>query len=170
MLPIPGRIAAKWFGSAELSTATSVGVFGTQLGVSLSFLFPPMLVKNHESIEDIGSDLSFLSLSIAIATTANLLLLGLRKSTDVFIFFCFFYSPLPYTTYRVYCVIGYTVILFFYAVEYFNQIALVDQISFNCLVDSSNYIEFLYIGSSSDRVLIIEKKEAFIAHCTVSRP
>ncbi|XP_001604452.1 feline leukemia virus subgroup C receptor-related protein 2-like [Nasonia vitripennis] len=77
MLPIPGRIAAKWFGSAELSTATSVGVFGTQLGVSVSFLFPPMLVKNHESIEDIGSDLSFLSLSIAIAATANLLLVGL---------------------------------------------------------------------------------------------
>ena len=85
MLPIPGRIAAKWFGSAELSTATSVGVFGTQLGVAVSFLLPPMMVKNRESTEDIGADLSFLSLSIAAVTTCTLLFVAFGKFRSFFI-------------------------------------------------------------------------------------
>lgn len=85
MLPMPGRIAAKWFGSAELSTATSIGVFGTQLGISVSFLLPPMLVRNHEKTEYIGRDLFFLSMLIAVAASFTLLLLALRKCTMPYI-------------------------------------------------------------------------------------
>ncbi|KAJ8682012.1 hypothetical protein QAD02_017804, partial [Eretmocerus hayati] len=72
MLPIPGRVAAKWFGSNELSTATSIGVFGTQLGVAVSFLFPSIVVKNHDDMELVGKDLSSLSISIGIVATVVL--------------------------------------------------------------------------------------------------
>ncbi|XP_058794849.1 heme transporter FLVCR2-like isoform X2 [Phymastichus coffea] len=74
MLPLPGRVGAKWFGSDEISTATSVGIFGSQLGISASFLLGPVIVKNHDNKDDIGSDLSVLSMSLAIAATINLIL------------------------------------------------------------------------------------------------
>ncbi|XP_014207719.1 feline leukemia virus subgroup C receptor-related protein 2-like [Copidosoma floridanum] len=73
MLPIPGRLAAKWFGSHELSTATSIGVFGTQLGIAVSFLLPPMMVGNHEDPRKIGRDLANLSHAAAIAASLTLL-------------------------------------------------------------------------------------------------
>lgn len=79
MLPMPGRIAAKWFGSTELSTATSFGIFGTQLGIALSFLLPPIFVKNHANSDDVGSDLRTYQLYFAVATTITLLLVGLRE-------------------------------------------------------------------------------------------
>ena len=37
--------AAIWFPSDEVSTATSFGVFGNQLGVALGFVIPPLIVK-----------------------------------------------------------------------------------------------------------------------------
>ena len=79
MLPLPGRIAAKWFASSELSTATSLGIFGSQLGISVSFLVPPILVKNHKLISEIGKDLRNLSYFWAAATTLTLILVTLRK-------------------------------------------------------------------------------------------
>ncbi|XP_011165702.2 feline leukemia virus subgroup C receptor-related protein 2 [Solenopsis invicta] len=66
VLPIPGRLAAQWFPSTEHSTATSLGIFGNQLGVSLGFLSGPMIVKNHDSLDDIGKDLTRLCWIIAI--------------------------------------------------------------------------------------------------------
>ncbi|XP_011698243.1 PREDICTED: feline leukemia virus subgroup C receptor-related protein 2-like [Wasmannia auropunctata] len=69
VLPLPGRVAAQWFPSTQLSTATSLGIFGNQLGVSLGFLIGPMIVKNHDSLEDIGKDLSRLCLIVAIVST-----------------------------------------------------------------------------------------------------
>ncbi|XP_021935727.1 uncharacterized MFS-type transporter C09D4.1-like isoform X2 [Zootermopsis nevadensis] len=60
LLSIPPRLAAVWFGSNQVSTACSIGVFGNQLGMAAGFLLPPMFVKNHANIEDIGSDLSFM--------------------------------------------------------------------------------------------------------------
>ena len=79
MLPLPGRVGAKWFASNELSTATSLGVFGPQLGVSVSFLVPPIIVKNHDNIEDIGTELAFMFKCVAVATTICLLLTALCK-------------------------------------------------------------------------------------------
>ncbi|KAL0102949.1 hypothetical protein PUN28_018332 [Cardiocondyla obscurior] len=69
VLPLPGRIAAQWFPSTQLSTATSLGIFGNQLGVSLGFLLGPIIVKNHESLDDVGKDLSRLCWIVAILGT-----------------------------------------------------------------------------------------------------
>ncbi|KAJ8930747.1 hypothetical protein NQ314_016419 [Rhamnusium bicolor] len=41
----------------KVSTVCSLGIFGMQFGSALGFLVPPMIVKNHDKIEDIGSDL-----------------------------------------------------------------------------------------------------------------
>lgn len=79
ILPLPGRLAAQWFPSRQLSTATSLGIFGCQLGVAFGFLFAPMIVKNHESLDDIGNDLWRLCFIIAIITTVAFLLVVIRK-------------------------------------------------------------------------------------------
>lgn len=78
---LPPKLAAVWFGPNqvsvmhlnfvfffctiqfifEVSTACALGLFGTQLGVALGFILPPMLVKNHEDTAKIGDDLYFLT-------------------------------------------------------------------------------------------------------------
>lgn len=65
ILGVPPNVAAVWFGPEEVSSACAIGVFGNQLGVALGFLLPPMLVKNHEKLEDIGADLSQMSYILA---------------------------------------------------------------------------------------------------------
>ncbi|XP_014233938.1 feline leukemia virus subgroup C receptor-related protein 2-like [Trichogramma pretiosum] len=77
MLILPGRVAAKWFASDELATATSLGIFGPQLGVSLSFLLPPIIVKNHVEVDDIGPDLAYMFWWIAGASTVSLVLMSM---------------------------------------------------------------------------------------------
>ncbi|CAL8097037.1 unnamed protein product [Orchesella dallaii] len=57
ILGIPPLLAALWFGPDQVSTATSIGVFGNQLGVAAGFLLPTLLVKNGTQ-ESIGKDLS----------------------------------------------------------------------------------------------------------------
>lgn len=60
ILGLPAKIAAVWFGPNEVSTATSLGVFGNQVGVAIGFLVPPILVPNSDSLEQIGDDLSIM--------------------------------------------------------------------------------------------------------------
>ncbi|KYN30096.1 PREDICTED: feline leukemia virus subgroup C receptor-related protein 2-like [Trachymyrmex cornetzi] len=69
VLPLPGRLAAQWFPPNQLSTATSLGIFGTQLGVALGFLLGPIIVKNHKNLDDIGKDLTHLCWIVAIVCT-----------------------------------------------------------------------------------------------------
>ena len=45
ILELPPKIASIWFPSSEISTATSLGVFGNQLGVALGFLIPPLIIQ-----------------------------------------------------------------------------------------------------------------------------
>ena len=45
LIHIPPRLAAIWFPSNQVSTATSIGVFGNQLGVAIGFIIPPMFVS-----------------------------------------------------------------------------------------------------------------------------
>jgi len=45
ILELPPKIAAIWFPASEIATATSLGVFGNQLGVALGFLIPPKIIK-----------------------------------------------------------------------------------------------------------------------------
>ncbi|KAJ8921574.1 hypothetical protein NQ315_010479 [Exocentrus adspersus] len=57
ILSLPPKIAVTWFKANEVSTVCSLGIFGMQLGSALGFLVPPMLVRNHENLDDIGTDL-----------------------------------------------------------------------------------------------------------------
>lgn len=74
ILGVPARLAAVWFGSRQVSTACALGVFGNQVGVALGFLIPPAVVRNHDSIEDIGRDLKKLYYGTAIGPTIMLCL------------------------------------------------------------------------------------------------
>ncbi|XP_015602887.1 feline leukemia virus subgroup C receptor-related protein 2 [Cephus cinctus] len=69
VLPMPGRLAAHWFGANEVSTATSLGIFGSQLGIALGFVLTPIVVRKHENLDDIGVDLSKLFWGVAIIST-----------------------------------------------------------------------------------------------------
>ena len=51
ILHIPSRLAAVWFGSHEVSRATSVGVFGNQVGIALGFLLPPFIIRICKSVD-----------------------------------------------------------------------------------------------------------------------
>ncbi|KAI4454470.1 major facilitator superfamily protein-related [Holotrichia oblita] len=79
ILSLPPKIASIWFGPNEVSTACSIGVFGTQLGTALSFILPPLIVRNHDNLDDIGRDLSYLFYGVGAVITPIVIL--------VFIFF-----------------------------------------------------------------------------------
>lgn len=79
ILTLPGRLAAQWFDASEVSTATSLSIFGNQMGIALSFLFTPMIVKNHENLDNVGKDLSHLFWAVAIINTIAFLLIVIRK-------------------------------------------------------------------------------------------
>ncbi|XP_053497364.1 feline leukemia virus subgroup C receptor-related protein 2 isoform X4 [Ictalurus furcatus] len=55
ILGMPSRIASVWFGSNEVSTACSIGVFGNQLGIAIGFLVPPILVPNVEDMDELAN-------------------------------------------------------------------------------------------------------------------
>ncbi|KYM78165.1 Feline leukemia virus subgroup C receptor-related protein 2 [Atta colombica] len=80
ILPLPGRLAAQWFPPTQLSTATSLSIFGNQLGVALGFLLGPIIVKNHNNLDDIGKDLSRLCWMVAIVCTIAFALVLTCKS------------------------------------------------------------------------------------------
>lgn len=59
ILGIPAQLAATWFPPHQMSTATSIGVFGNQLGIALGFVLPAQLVpdQNDDNLSLIGHDL-----------------------------------------------------------------------------------------------------------------
>ncbi|XP_069694733.1 choline/ethanolamine transporter flvcr2b-like [Periplaneta americana] len=85
MLSVPPTLAAIWFGAKEVSTACSIAVFGNMFGIAMGFLVPPLLVKNHDNTDDIGSELS-----IMFYYTAGF-------STAVFLAAVFFFQDRPPT-------------------------------------------------------------------------
>lgn len=74
VLSVPARLAAVWFGSKQVSSACSIGVFGNQLGVAVGFLLPPMLVDSNGSQEKITHDLYVMFITVAIITSVILVL------------------------------------------------------------------------------------------------
>ncbi|KAK7873086.1 hypothetical protein R5R35_000367 [Gryllus longicercus] len=74
LLGVPARLAAVWFPSTELASATAVGVFGNQLGIAVGFLVPPFLVHNETNVDDMRPQLHLLFASTAVVTGALLLL------------------------------------------------------------------------------------------------
>ncbi|BFZ12642.1 hypothetical protein BsWGS_15681 [Bradybaena similaris] len=76
VLGIPARLAAVWFGSNEVSTATSLGVFGNQMGVAIGFGLPPEIVPNSTSVDVIGKELSNMAYgNAAFATVISILII-----------------------------------------------------------------------------------------------
>ncbi|GAA6109212.1 feline leukemia virus subgroup C receptor-related protein 2 [Tachysurus ichikawai] len=60
ILGMPSHIAAVWFGSEEVSTACSIGVFGNQLGIAIGFLVPPVLVPNVDDMDELAYHISIM--------------------------------------------------------------------------------------------------------------
>ncbi|ALC42030.1 CG1358 [Drosophila busckii] len=77
ILSLPARLAAVWFGPDQVSSATSVGVFGNQLGVAMGFVLPPMLVPNSESLDTVGKDLQMMFYLVAGLTSVLLVLMAI---------------------------------------------------------------------------------------------
>ncbi|XP_032786902.2 feline leukemia virus subgroup C receptor-related protein 2 isoform X1 [Daphnia magna] len=74
ILGVPPNVAAVWFGAEQVSSACSIGVFGNQLGIALGFLLPPIMVQDHDNVEDIGADLKRMFYIVAGVCTAFFLL------------------------------------------------------------------------------------------------
>uniref|UniRef100_A0A665UM56 Feline leukemia virus subgroup C receptor-related protein 2-like n=1 Tax=Echeneis naucrates TaxID=173247 RepID=A0A665UM56_ECHNA len=60
ILGMPSQIASVWFGTEEVSTACSIGVFGNQLGIAIGFLVPPVLVPNVDDMDELAHHISIM--------------------------------------------------------------------------------------------------------------
>ncbi|XP_067149173.1 heme transporter FLVCR1 isoform X1 [Apteryx mantelli] len=77
ILGLPSRVAAVWFGPAEVSTACAVAVLGNQLGTAIGFLLPPVLVPNTpDDIDLMAHNISIMFYGTAIVSTLLFLLTG----------------------------------------------------------------------------------------------
>ncbi|KAF2887812.1 hypothetical protein ILUMI_18361, partial [Ignelater luminosus] len=74
MLGIPPKLAAVWFGPKEISSACSIGVFGTQLGIATGFLLPPMIV-NSQAKSEVEHGLYTMLIGVAVVNTVLLVIL-----------------------------------------------------------------------------------------------
>ncbi|XP_063401985.1 heme transporter FLVCR2-like isoform X2 [Mytilus trossulus] len=80
ILGIPARLAAIWFGPNQVSTATSLGVFGNQIGAAVGFLLPPLLVKYSPDIDLVSSQLyTLFYIGAGVTTVLFLLVLVIFK-------------------------------------------------------------------------------------------
>ncbi|XP_060739414.1 heme transporter FLVCR2 isoform X2 [Tachysurus vachellii] len=76
ILGMPSRIASVWFGSNEVSTACSIGVFGNQLGIAIGFLVPPILVPNVEDLDELANHIQVMFyITAGVATFLFILVL-----------------------------------------------------------------------------------------------
>ncbi|KAK7906890.1 hypothetical protein WMY93_015502 [Mugilogobius chulae] len=76
ILGMPSRIASVWFGSEEVSTACSIGVFGCQLGIAIGFLVPPILVPNVKDKDELAHHISIMFyITAGVATVLFLLVI-----------------------------------------------------------------------------------------------
>lgn len=68
ILNLPSRISAIWFGKEEVSLATSIGVFGNQLGITLGFFLPPYIVSADPRSPYFSYQLKILTFVVTIFT------------------------------------------------------------------------------------------------------
>lgn len=73
-LSVPARLSALWFGPTQIALATSIGVFGNQLGAAVGFLLPPIIVFKSDNVEDMKRQ--FLILLIPLASLCGLVTLA----------------------------------------------------------------------------------------------
>ncbi|XP_057667825.1 uncharacterized MFS-type transporter C09D4.1-like isoform X1 [Diorhabda carinulata] len=57
---LPPKLAAIWFKASEVSTACSLGVFGTQMGCAIGYILPPLIVQDSDDMESIGNQIKIL--------------------------------------------------------------------------------------------------------------
>nr|XP_020446816.1 feline leukemia virus subgroup C receptor-related protein 2 isoform X2 [Monopterus albus] len=69
ILGMPSRLASVWFGTNEVSTACSIGVFGNQLGIAIGFLIPPILVPNLDDVNELAYHIRIMFFISAGVTT-----------------------------------------------------------------------------------------------------
>lgn len=81
ILGIPARLSSVWFKSKEIATATSIGVFGNQLGTAIGFLVPPYVMLKSESISFMQTRFYILFISLAVASVVFLIFGALSKSS-----------------------------------------------------------------------------------------
>lgn len=65
-LSVPARLSALWFGPSQIALATSMGVFGNQLGAAIGFLVPPMIVLRSDDFEFMQKRFLYLLIPIAV--------------------------------------------------------------------------------------------------------
>lgn len=63
---IPSKIVANWYPDDQVSTAMSICVMGNQLGVAIGFILPQYVLRDAESLEDIGRGLDLMFTGTAI--------------------------------------------------------------------------------------------------------
>lgn len=80
ILGMPSRLASVWFGSEEVSTACSIGVFGNQLGIAIGFLVPPILVPNVDDMDELAYHISIMFYITAGMATVIFILVVFSKS------------------------------------------------------------------------------------------
>lgn len=73
-LSVPARLSALWFGPTEISTATSIGVFGNQLGSAIGFLVPPNVVLKSDSIAFMQKRFYYLLVPVATLSAISFIL------------------------------------------------------------------------------------------------
>jgi len=76
-LSVPARLSALWFGPTQIALATSIGVFGNQLGAAIGFLVPPIIVIKSDDMEDMQKRFYYLLIPVGtlcgLATIAALI-------------------------------------------------------------------------------------------------
>ncbi|KAF2885956.1 hypothetical protein ILUMI_20217, partial [Ignelater luminosus] len=72
LLGVCPKLAAVWFGPHEVSLARRIGVFGSQFGIAVGFVFPPMLFNNSTNREIIEKGFYTLTITVALITTLAL--------------------------------------------------------------------------------------------------
>ncbi|KAF6200914.1 hypothetical protein GE061_005361 [Apolygus lucorum] len=61
MFGLPPRLASVWFGSSEVSTASSIGVLGFLLGCALGFVVPPYIVQSNANKDVTKAGIDYLN-------------------------------------------------------------------------------------------------------------
>ncbi|XP_010732165.2 choline/ethanolamine transporter flvcr2a isoform X4 [Larimichthys crocea] len=75
-LGTPSQLASVWFGADEVSTACSIGVFGSQMGIAIGFLIPPILVPNVDDINELAHHIRVMFyISAGVATVIFILVI-----------------------------------------------------------------------------------------------
>ncbi|XP_021935792.1 feline leukemia virus subgroup C receptor-related protein 1-like isoform X3 [Zootermopsis nevadensis] len=73
-MPMPPFMPAVWFPSNQVNTACSIAVNGTMLGIALGFVVPPIMVQNHDNLEEVGAGLATMFYWTAGLSTGSFIL------------------------------------------------------------------------------------------------